>query len=270
MNQPRNPAETYEAYFVPAMFLPWSAVLLRHAAPQPGERVLDIACGTGAVTRQIPPIVTQSGAVTGLDVNPAMLAVARSLPAPQGAPITWTEGSALSLPFADAAFDLVLCQHGLQFFPDRKAALSEMRRVLAPGGRTTAIVGQAVGRHPVFEALMQSVARHLALPLAEVAVPFTLSDTDFLLELYSSAGFAGAEVTPESIQLRFPQADRFVPLAVASSAAAVPAFARLESTARAELLDAVREESEPVVSQYREGDIVSFPMHAYVINAVCP
>jgi len=267
MSQPRTPAETYEAYFVPAMFLPWSAVLLRHAAPQSGERVLDLACGTGAVTRQVAPAVTASGSVTGLDINPAMLAVARSLPAPQGAPVTWMEGSATALPFQDAAFDLALCQHGLQFFPDRGKALRELRRVLAPDGRAVAIVGQALEQHPVFEALMESVARRLALPLAAVSIPFALSDTDALRALFDSAGFGAVEITPESIPLRFPQADRFVPLAVASSAAAVPAFATLESSAQAELLDAVRQETEPVVNQYRDGNDIAFPMHAYVIVA---
>ncbi|WP_291773751.1 methyltransferase domain-containing protein [Castellaniella sp.] len=194
-------------------------------------------------------------------------AVARTLPATQGESVTWTEGSATNLPFQDAAFDLVLCQHGLQFFPDRNAALREIHRVLTPGGRSTVIVGQAVERHPVFDALMNSVARHLGLPLAAVALPFALHDVDDLRALYGSAGFGAVEITPESIHLRFPQADRFVPLAVASSAAAVPPFAQLESSARARLLDAVREETEPVVNRYREGDIVSFPMHAYVINA---
>lgn len=111
------------------------------------------------------------GQVTALDMNPAMLAVARALPAPSGAAIRWQEGHAMALPFADGAFDLVLCQHGLPFFPDRAAAVREMHRVLAPGGRALAIVLQALDRHPVFDVLMKSVAAHLSLPLSAVMTP---------------------------------------------------------------------------------------------------
>jgi ubiquinone/menaquinone biosynthesis C-methylase UbiE len=116
--QPRNPAETYEQYFVPAMFIPWATILLRYASPQPGERVLDVACGTGIVARLAAPLVGSNGQVVALDINSAMLAVARTLPAPSGATIHWQEGNAMALPSPDDAFDVVLCQHGLQFVPD--------------------------------------------------------------------------------------------------------------------------------------------------------
>jgi len=139
--QPKNPAETYEHYFVPAMFLPWAAILLRHAALQPREQVLDVACGTGIVSRQAAPLVGADGQVVALDMNPAMLAVARAIPSPSGATINWQEGNAMSLPFPDGAFDVVLCQHGLQFVPDRAAAIREIRRVLTGlGDRLASVV----------------------------------------------------------------------------------------------------------------------------------
>ena len=178
MNQtpPRNPAETYERYFVPAMFLPWATILLRHAAPRSRDRVLDVTCGTGIVARQAAPLVGAKGQVVALDMNPAMLAVGRALPAPSGATISWQEGNAVALPCPDGTFDVVLCQHGLQFVPDRATAVREMRRVLAPGGRASVIVLQALSRHPVFEALMGSVASHLSLPLSQIMTPFALCD----------------------------------------------------------------------------------------------
>jgi hypothetical protein len=94
MNQPTaaNPAQVYEQYFVPAMFVPWATILLRHAALEPGERVLDVACGTGVVARHAAPQVADTGKVVGLDMKPAMLGVARSLPPPQGARIEWQAG----------------------------------------------------------------------------------------------------------------------------------------------------------------------------------
>jgi ubiquinone/menaquinone biosynthesis C-methylase UbiE len=266
MNQtpPGSPADTYERYFVPAMFLPWATILLRHALLQPRERVLDVACGTGIVARQAAPLVGADGQVVALDMDPAMLAVARALPAPSGATISWQEGNAMALPFPDGAFDVVLCQHGLQFVPDRAGAVREMHRVLTPGGRALVIVLQALARHPVFETLMESVARHLSLPVSAVMTPFALCDADDLRTLFTAAGFEKADILLESITVRFPEAERFVPLAVISSAAAVPAFAQLESPARAVLLDAVRREVEPTIRRYRNADVVTFPMFAHI------
>jgi ubiquinone/menaquinone biosynthesis C-methylase UbiE len=261
---PGSPAEMYEQHFVPAMFLPWAKVLLRHAAPTLGERVLDIGCGTGIVARQTAPLVGIQGQVVAFDMNQAMLAVARAIPAPAGATIQWEEGNALALPVSNSAFDLVLCQHALQFFPDRGGAVREMRRVLAPGGRAVVIVLQALGRHPVFEALMESVARRLSLPLAAVMTPFALSDAAELRGLFEGAGFKNVDVVPESTTVQFAEPQRFVPLAVTSSAAAVPAFAQMDSSARGALLDLVRDDVEPIISKYRDADSVTFPMFAHI------
>jgi len=265
--QPRNPAEIYEHYFVPAMFLPWAAILLRHAALQSGERLLDVACGTGIVSRQAAPLVGTHGQVVAVDMNPAMLAVARALPAPSGAAINWQEGNAMALPFPDGAFDVAFCQHGLQFVPDRAAAVREMRRILAPGGRALVIVLQALARHPVFEALVQSVARQLSLPASLFMIPFALSDADELRTLFTSAGFKTADILAESITVRFPDPERFVPLAVMSSAAAVPAFAQLEGPARSALLETVSAEMEPIIRKHRDTDVIAFPMFANIAVA---
>lgn len=200
-------------------------------------------------------------------MNPVMLAVARTLSASAGATITWQEGNAMALPFPDSAFDVVLCQHGLQFFPDRRGAVREMRRVLAPGGRAVVIVLQALTRHPVFEAFMESVARRLSVPVSAVMTPFALCDAEELRTLFTVAGFKKVNILPESITVRFPEPERFVPLAVTSSAAAVPAFAQLEAPARAALLETVRGEVEPTIRKYRDGDAVSFPMFAHVAVA---
>lgn len=265
--QPLTPAETYEQYFVPAMFRPWTTRLLRHAALQLGDRVLDIACGTGVVARQVAPLVGMQGKVVALDMNPAMLAVARALPAPAGASVSWLEGNATALPFADAAFDVVLCQHGLPFFPDRAMAAREMRRVIAPGGRALVMVLQALSRHPVFEALMSSVATRLALPISAVMIPFSLPDANELAGLYTAAGFPAVHVLSESTPVCFSEPERFIPLAVISSAAAVPAFAQLQGPARAALLEAVRQDVEPILRNYRRASAVAFPMFAHIVVA---
>jgi len=266
MNQfpPANPALAYEQYFVPAMFRPWATTLLRHAVPRPGQRVLDVACGTGIVSREVARMVGSAGNVVGLDKNPGMLAVARSHPPSPGAPIRWQEGDAMELPFQDGTFDLVLCQHGMQFVPDRNAAVREMRRVLAASGRALVMVLQSLARHPVFEALMESVASRLEVPLSVVAIPFAMSDPDHLQGLFTAAGFEKTEIVEASVLAVFPGAERFVPMAVMSSAAAIPAFAQLGEPDRAALLETVRADVEPTLRRFREADEVTFPMYAHI------
>ena len=267
LSQPTSPADMYEQYFVPAMFRPWADILARYAAIQPGEQVLDIACGTGIVARLAAPLVGSKGTVAALDFNPAMLGVAQSLAAPSGAPINWHDGSAMSLPYADQSFDVALCQHGLQFFPDKIVAMREMHRVLKPTGRTYIIVLQELQKHPVFEALMLSVARLLMLPVTAVTIPFSLSDERQLETMAKDAGFSTVDIIQDSAVMTFPDAAQFVPLAIMSSAAAVPAFMQLQGPAKAELIETVRKEVEPTVAAYRSEDRVSFPMYAHIISA---
>jgi SAM-dependent methyltransferase len=127
--------EAYQRYGVPALGTAKAQDLVALAALQAGERVLDVACGTGVVTRQAAQAVGTTGQVIGLDINEGMLQVARTVVPPAGAPITWHHGSVMTLPFPEASFDVVLCQWGLEFFPDRAQGLREMARVLMPGGR---------------------------------------------------------------------------------------------------------------------------------------
>jgi ubiquinone/menaquinone biosynthesis C-methylase UbiE len=127
--------ENYERYLVPNIFRPWAEDLVEIAALRPGERVLDIACETGIVARTAARKLGGSGSVVGLDLSAPMLAAARAAAAAESVAVEWWEGSAVNLPLGDAAFEVVFCQQGLQFFPDRVSALREIYRVLTPGGR---------------------------------------------------------------------------------------------------------------------------------------
>jgi ubiquinone/menaquinone biosynthesis C-methylase UbiE len=128
-----NAAENYEKYFVPVIGRPFGIDLVDDARLRPGERVLDIACGTGIIARLVAERVAPTGSVSALDVNAAMLSMARSLPS--AIPIKWYETAAESVPLPDSSFDVGFCQMGLQFIADKTAAVREMRRVLTPGGR---------------------------------------------------------------------------------------------------------------------------------------
>ena len=114
---------------------------------------------------------------------------------------------------------------------------------------------------------MESVARHLSLPISAVMTPFALCDAGELMNLFTAAGFKKVDILSESTTVRFPEPERFVPLAVTSSAAAVPAFAQLEAPARAVLLETVRRDVEPTIRRYRTVDAVTFPMFAHIAVA---
>ena len=133
--------EIYERELVPAVFGPWAPILIELVDPKPGDRVIDIACGTGIVAGLAAAKVGPTGIVAGVDLNPGMLSVARTLrSSDDAASVRWQEASADRLPFPDGSFDIAYCQLGLQFFADRPAALREMRRVLSSTGQLALMV----------------------------------------------------------------------------------------------------------------------------------
>ena len=200
--------ENYEQYFVPVIGTPLATDLVDVAALRPGERVLDVACGTGVVARLAAERIGATGTVAGIDINPGMLGVARSV-TPAGLPIEWHESSAEEIPLPDGAFDVVLCSLGFQFFPDRLAALREMRRVLAPGGR---LVLNAPGPAPrIFVVLAEALARHInPEPAAFVNRVFSLHDNDELQQLTDDAGFHQGATQSNTRTLRLPASEGFL------------------------------------------------------------
>lgn len=201
-------AENYQRFFVPSIGKPVAEDLIEIARLQPGERVLDVACGTGVVTRLAAERVGAAGLVAGLDVNPGMLAVARS-ETPSNIAIDWHEASVESMPLRDEAFDVVLCQMGIQFVPDKSAALREMRRVLTTGGRVHVNVP---GPKPaIFEIMADALFRHLSPKAASfIDVVFSMHDVDELAELMRSAGFQEVDVQAKPKDLHLPAPKDFL------------------------------------------------------------
>lgn len=258
----KNPAQNYEEYFVPGMFARWAPVLLEHVGLKPGERVLDVACGTGVVARCAAPLVTREGSVMGVDASPGMLEVAR---AASSADIVWQVGDAGSLP--DGPFDAILCQQGLQFFPEQARAIAEMRRVADGGARVGVSVWLGLEHHPVYKALCESEARYFDVPIEEVAQPFSMCDADALRELFTSVGFERVEIVQETREVNFPSPDRFVALTLLAAAAVLPDFAVDDEEMRADLVETVRSDMAETLAKYVDGDSVSFPMHAHIVVA---
>jgi len=200
--------ENYERFFVPTIGGPVAEDLLRVAALQPGERILDLACGTGVVARLAAAEIGAEGTVAGLDVNAEMLRVARSV-TPADLSIEWYETSAEAIPLPDDSFDVVLCQMGLQFIPDRLSAMREMRRILAPGGR---VVLSVPGPTPkLFEIMADGLGKHVHPGCASFPeMVFSLHDGDQLRDMFRSAGFSEIDIRAETRSLPLPAREDFL------------------------------------------------------------
>lgn len=227
----------YEAYLVPVIFRANASRLVSLAGIGAGDRVLDVATGTGIVARTVADRVGPTGRVVGLDINPAMLATARAAADGTVPTIEWRAGDVGALPFDDEAFDAVLCQEAVQFLPDRAAAIAEMRRVVRPGGRVAFSVFRALDQHPVYARFAQVLGRH-AGPEAEqmMGSPFALGDQQALRALTRAAGLRDVVVRIAVGSERFPSIEDFVVREAASSPLAGPLGA-LDDAARTALVE---------------------------------
>ena len=252
-------AELYERYAVSYLLGPWAPSLVDAAAVAGGDRVLDIACGTGVVTRIAAQRVGKSGKVTGLDLNPGMLAVARSLPS--AVAIDWVQRSALDLGLPDASFDVVLCQQGLQFFPDRALAVREMRRVLDEGGRLALSVWNSAGvyNRAVGDALEELVGGETA---GRFRASRNVPGKEEILRLMTAAGFRDVEIRVGRRDTHLPAPDKFVLSHLASTPVAA-AIAEAGADVRAGIAARVLQQLRP----YADGDGVTFPEETHLVTA---
>lgn len=199
-------AENYERFFVPGIGAPLAAQLIAEADLKSGERVLDVACGTGIVARLAAERVGASGTVAGLDSNAGMLEVARSS-APANLPIRWYETTAESMPIPDDSFDVVFCQLGLQFVEDKNAAMREMHRVVVPGGRVLVSVPTP---SRFFDILHDTLARYFPASAGFMRLVFSLNDTAQIEQLSREAGFREVAVSRKKDPLHLPSPQEFL------------------------------------------------------------
>jgi len=257
-------AESYERFQVPSVFEPLARLFLEQVPLQPGQRVLDIACGTGIVARLAAPIVGTEGRVVGVDLNADMIAVAGRQAKPEGAAIEWRQGDAAALPFEDAVFDVVLCQQGLQFLPDKPAALAEMHRVLSPGGRMAHCLWRAIEHSPYLKACVEALIPHLgAASASRLEAPFALGDAEALRGLIAGAGFATIEFQDADFTRRMLPPEQSIPGQLASTPVG-PDFAALDDAARAAVIADITRAVEP----YRVPEGLAIPQGAYVVLAI--
>jgi ubiquinone/menaquinone biosynthesis C-methylase UbiE len=189
-------ADLFERLLVPSVFERYARDLVERARPfGPADRILDLGCGTGIVARVLRERLGGAACIAGVDLSPAMIARARAI-APD---IEWHQGNALALPFADGAFDVVLSQQVLQFTGDRAAAVREIRRVLAPGGRLVASTWRPRQHQPLYHALGEVAERHLG---RSADLRWSL-DGEELRALLVDAGFTEVRIDTASLIERY-------------------------------------------------------------------
>jgi SAM-dependent methyltransferase len=263
-----NPAEGYESYMVPALFGPWARRLVDTVPPRSGERVLDLACGTGVVAREVAARAGSAVRIAAVDLNPRMLEVARAAAAREGHAIDFREASAEALPFPAHGFDLALCQFALMFMDDRAKALAELQRVLAPGGRLGLSVWQGLERHPFYATLDRVIERRAGI--SALRSIFALGDEAELRGLLAGAGFARIAIEPVSIEARFPNPAGFLAGEIELDTAAIPAMQHLGVRERRAITDAIEEEMRDPLARVTQGEHVVIPFHARIARAERP
>jgi ubiquinone/menaquinone biosynthesis C-methylase UbiE len=251
----------YEQALVDPLFRPWAGPLLEDAALAAGDRVLDVACGTGVVARTAKQRLGDTGRVVGIDMSPAMLTVARRV-APD---IDWREGDASVLPLDDdEQFDVVVCQQGLQFVSDRPAAARQMRRALAPGGRLAVSTWRPDVESPVLLELRRIVERHLG---AIVDRRHSLGEAGVLESLFRDAGCHDVRAKTLLRAIRFDDGSVFVRLNAMALVGMSAASKEMDDEARAQVVEAVTRDSTDLVRAHTDEHGFAYEIGANVVTA---
>lgn len=252
--------EMYERFLVAPLFRPWAEVALGELKLARGDRVLDVACGTGIVARTARERLGGGAGIVGVDISPDMLAVARGA-APE---IDWRQGSAAALPLRDGeTFDVVVCQQGLQFFPDKPAALAEMRRALTKGGRLAVATWRPDEEIPIMREMRRVAERHLGA-IADQRHSF--GDAGALAALLEGAGFADVRVRTVSRKVRFEDGAPFLRMNTMALVGMSAAGKSLEGEERKRAVETILAECAPAARPYMEGPNKEGPALAFDIS----
>ena len=251
-------AWAYENLHVQALFRQWAQPVLDAARVTEGNRVLDVACGTGVLAREAVERVGSTGSVSGLDLGPGMLAVAEEIEST----VTWIEGDAGRLPFDDDEFDAVASQFGLMFFPDRMQAIREMLRCTKPGGRVVVAVWETLERSAAYPISVEILNRRAGAAAADaLRAPFVLGDTDELQSLFTGAGAPAVSIETQNGTARFPSVRTMVE---ADLRGWLPVMGVVLED---DLIDEILTEAEAALSEFvtAEGEMV-FDAPAHIVS----
>lgn len=187
--------ENYDRYLGPSFFEPFANDMLVRLDPKCHKKVLEIACGTGIVTRRLRDCLSAEAELIATDLNPAMFALAQNK-FDSKENVIWREADASALPFADGSFDAVVCQFGVMFFPDKQAAMRETHRVLSSGGIFLFNVWDSLEQNPVARTAHETIASFFDHdPPSFYEVPFGFHDVDLIRGLLEATGFQEIEIS---------------------------------------------------------------------------
>ncbi len=254
-------AEAYERFMVPGIFLRWTEYLITLAAPQPGEHVLDVACGTGIGARLAAHAVGSTGKVAGLDIDPGVIEVARKVTQRPATSMAWHCASALKMPFMDGEFDLCLCLQGAQFFPDRLAGFAEIRRVLRPSGRLVASIWAPLEFNKGHHAVVQALERQ-RVDASGARRACSFADTVDIRETATRAGFTNFDLRTVDGVSHFESIQSFID-GMTIGASTRHAVALLPEEGRDRFIKDVTTMLEP----YLVGGELAYPMRTHVLFA---
>ena len=259
-------AELYQRYLVPGITTKWAGDLVHRAKLRAGEEVLDVACGTGVVARLAARKVAP-GHVTGLDLNAGMLAVARGVLS-EGTPVSWMEGSALDLPFLSGHFDAVLCQLGLQFFPDQPKALHEMRRVVRESGRVALSVYSPIERTPGANAFVRAMDEVLGPEATRIKRrEHSFADPAQLEKLLRDACFGNVDVQTVVQTIVFPSVLDYVRFQLLATPMASLLKDKIEPERQVIMSSVASKVATLSTPSMLDGGKFTFPQEAYVAIA---
>ena len=191
----------YESLFVPALFERWTRHLIEGADIREGSHVVDIACGTGVLSRAALSRTGPDGRVVGVDPAPGMLAAANELESA----IDWVLCGAEALELEDESFDCVVSQFGMMFFQDRQKAAAEMFRVLRPGGSLAIAVWNSVEHNPAYGDIISVLQEQVGTAAANaLRLPYSLGNAEDVTKVLAASGFTGITVETKSEPARFP------------------------------------------------------------------
>lgn len=254
-------AQRYERDFVPTIMKPHTGELFAHVALREGERVLDVACGTGIVTRLAVEQFNNIASIVGVDLNPAMLGIARTHTPATSTPLEWLQSDVCELPFADGSFDVVVCQQGLQYIPNKSAAFHEMQRVLVSGGRLAFTVWSEAHRHNA--ALADALRRHVSSEAAASCLaPFAWGETEPIRRSVEDAAFGAIEMKVIESRTRKSSSADSVRSFIKTVASRLPVAREIK-----DCLDVLTQEVSSALQIYRLGDEFVMPSKSHLVQA---
>ncbi len=254
-------AQSYEEQQVPSLLRPLAELTLRHVVVNEGDQVIDVACGTGIMGRLVAEKLGKAGSVVGVDLNPGMIEVAREHSPETSVSVEWLQGDANDLQFPDASFDIAFCQQGLQFFPEKVAALKELRRVTTPGGFIILTVWSAVS--PVNAAISDALARYVNQEAAQSALsPYAFRDAEVIKGLMIEAGIQGITMETLVVERLMGQGEDSIPRMMEGTPYGVDFAKADEATQRAVVKDVVE-----ALQEFQGDNGIVVPQETHLIRA---